>query len=66
MNYFMQLGLEAFIVGIVFVVLFVFVEKLGFDTTDAKIVFLIAVIGHVLFELTGTNRLYCEKGAACQ
>jgi hypothetical protein len=61
MNYYFQLGLEALLVGVVFILLFFISEKLGFDNKKYSTVFGIAVMGHLLFELSGVNKIYCEK-----
>ena len=63
MNYYFQLGLEALLVGVVFVLLLFLSEKLGFDNKKYQTLFGIAMMAHLLFEFSGVNKIYCEKGA---
>ena len=72
----MHFMLEAIIVGVVTLCLGYPLSKFlgeklkscvtNKNTRHAITLFLVGVIVHTLFELLGFNKVYCEKGYACQ
>jgi hypothetical protein len=55
---------EAFIVGLVMLVIFMALKLVIQDVRIA--VFMTGVVGHFLFEFFGANKWYCKYGRACQ
>jgi uncharacterized membrane protein HdeD (DUF308 family) len=65
----MKLLIEAFVVGIVMVVVGAIVKNVNFQwkTYNTEItLFLTGVFAHLLFEFTGFNKWYCKNGFACK
>ena len=64
-----ELLIEAFVVGIVMVVVGTIVKNYNFQwkTYNTEItLFLTGVFAHLLFEFTGFNKWYCKNGNACE
>jgi nitrate reductase gamma subunit len=82
MNYYLRLLLEAFVVGIVIVILGYlvgFITKPWFQVTLSETckgwnkkhimevnLFLVGFIAHLFFEFIGVNKWYCTHGTACR
>ena len=65
----MKLLIEAFVVGIVMVVVGGIVKNVNFQWKTYNIeitLFLTGVFAHLLFEFTGFNKWYCTNGFACK
>lgn len=60
----MRLAVEAFVVGIVMLIIFAIIAMIVPGTYTA--VFLTGIVGHFLFEAMGANAYYCKHGVACQ
>jgi hypothetical protein len=58
--YWRQLAIEAFVVAVIFAILYVL-----FPVRGPAGIFVLAACGHLLFEASGANRWYCTNGAAC-
>ena len=62
-NLVMKLLVEAFVVGLVMLVIHYGLSMLL--NNQLLVVFLTGFIGHVLFEIFGANKWYCTHGKAC-
>ena len=78
MNYYLRLLIEASVVGIICFIVGAFIfnliihlnTKCNYKLKFNNIVYLSMIISgifvHLLFELLGGNKWYCENGMACQ
>ena len=65
-----ELGVEAFAVGIVIVLLSFLLKKieglLDVSLDKHMFLFIVGALTHVLFEMIGFNAWYCKNGNACK
>ena len=60
----LNIATEAFVVGLVMMIIFMIIHK--YDKNTTRSAFLTGVLGHLMFEYAGANKWYCKHGAACK
>lgn len=61
--------IEAFVVGLAMAAIFYILQMVDFIKEKTNIfmqVFLAGIIGHIIFEVIGANKWYCDNGMACK
>ena len=61
----MQILIEALIVGITLVIVFRLIHFINIEDINVKL-FITGIIIHIIFELSGLNKIYCKNGVACE
>ena len=61
----MQILIEALIVGITLVIVFRLIHFINIEDINVKL-FITGIIIHIIFELSGLNKIYCKNGVACK
>lgn len=62
----MILLVEAFVVGIIFLLLFKFFNIFMKNYNIEIKLILTGILGHLFFEFSGINKYYCIHGVACK
>lgn len=59
-----ELMIEGLVVGSIMVILHILMKR--YIRNEKTLLFLIGLLGHFLFEVTGANKWYCKNGYSCK